>query len=62
MLESSVARMGQEGCRSAPVLRNGVLVGLLTQDNIGEYVTIQAALREKASRSAPMSRAVDYSS
>jgi CBS-domain-containing membrane protein len=62
MLERAVARLGQQGGRSAPVLRNGVLVGLLTQDNIGEYVTIQAALRAKASQSAPMNRIADYPS
>jgi Zn-dependent protease len=36
-------------CHAMPVLHDGRLVGVLTADNLGEYVMIQAALRGGAS-------------
>jgi hypothetical protein len=30
--------------RTMPVLQRGALVGLLTMENVGEYVSVQAAL------------------
>jgi len=35
-------------CRTVPVLHHGVLVGLLTMDNVGEFLMIHAA--EKKNR------------
>ncbi len=44
MLETTLARLQNCGCRTMPVLRNGQLVGLVTMDNIGEFLMIQTAL------------------
>jgi predicted transcriptional regulator len=44
MLETAFLRLQSCACRSFPVLRNGNLVGLLTTDNVGEFLMIQAAL------------------
>ncbi|MGQ0569808.1 MAG: site-2 protease family protein [Armatimonadota bacterium] len=45
MLEAVLGRLQDAGVRTLPVTRNGTLVGLLTMENIGEFLTIQAALR-----------------
>jgi len=44
MLEGALIRLEQSNCPTLPVMRNGTIVGLLTPDNIGEFVMIQAAL------------------
>ena len=48
MLEPAFARLGQEQCHTMPVLRDGRLVGLLTLENVGEWVMIQSALNGRA--------------
>ncbi len=45
MLEKAVISLRESGSRSLPVLHNGVLVGLLTMENVGEFIMIQRALR-----------------
>ena len=45
MAESALARLQESNCPSLPVLRQGLLVGILSADNLGEFVMIQAALR-----------------
>ena len=40
-----LTRLRACGCHSIPVIRNGELLGVLTMDNVGEYVMVQAALR-----------------
>ena len=40
-----LTRLRSCGCHSMPVIRNGKLLGVLTMDNVGEYVMVQAALR-----------------
>lgn len=45
MLESAFARLQACQCQTAPVTHAGKLVGLLTQDNVGEFLMIQAASR-----------------
>jgi Zn-dependent protease len=47
MLESVFARLQACDCRSLPVVRGGQLVGIVTMDNVGEFLMIQAALRDK---------------
>lgn len=42
MLEPVFARLGQEHCRTMPVLRDGRLAGLLTLENVGEYIMIES--------------------
>ncbi len=41
----ALARLQACGCKSMPVLRDGRLLGVLTMDNVGEYVMVQSALR-----------------
>jgi len=48
MLEGSLARIGNTASGTMPVTHGGVLVGLLTLDNIGEFMRIQTALKERA--------------
>jgi Zn-dependent protease/predicted transcriptional regulator len=45
MLETGFVRLQNCQCRTLPVTRNGQLVGLVTTDNLGEFMMIQAALR-----------------
>jgi Zn-dependent protease len=45
MLDTAFARLKDCNCRTLPVMHNGKLVGLMTMDNLGEYMRIQAALR-----------------
>lgn len=47
MLEALFARLEDEPCRTAPVFRGGVLVGLVTTENVGEFLMIQAATRAR---------------
>ena len=44
MLESAFAKLSDCNCHTLPVLQNGQLVGLVTMDNLGEYMRIQAAM------------------
>lgn len=45
MLETAFMRLQACQCHTAPVTHEGNLVGLLTQDNLGEFLMIQAATR-----------------
>lgn len=55
MVDSAWIRLQESDCRTLPVLRNGKLAGVLTAENVGEYVMIQAALGDSAreTRSVP---------
>lgn len=44
MLEPAFIRLQMCGCHTMPVTRGGELVGLLTTDNIGEFLMIQSAM------------------
>jgi CBS domain-containing protein len=46
MLESALARLRECNCRTLPVVHNGQLVGMLTMENVGEFLMIQSALRQ----------------
>ena len=48
MLESVFARLQECQCHTLPVTRGGALVGLVTSDNIGEFLMIQSALGTNA--------------
>jgi Zn-dependent protease/CBS domain-containing protein len=53
MLEPAFLRLQTCSCHTMPVTRHGQLVGMLTSDNIGEFLMIQSALgqaRQKDSR------------
>ncbi|MHC4749642.1 MAG: site-2 protease family protein [Planctomycetota bacterium] len=45
MLETAFAKLKDCNCHTLPVKLNDKLVGLLTMDNLGEYMRIQAALK-----------------
>jgi hypothetical protein len=45
MLETAFARMSSGECHTLPVLHGGRLVGLLTMENVGEFIAIQAAMK-----------------
>jgi Zn-dependent protease/predicted transcriptional regulator len=43
LLDTVLARRPDQECRTWPVLHRGALVGILTMDNVGEYLTFRAA-------------------
>ncbi|MEK7728476.1 MAG: site-2 protease family protein [candidate division KSB1 bacterium] len=45
MLESAFARLQTCACHTLPVVRQQQLVGLITMENLGEYLMIESALR-----------------
>ena len=49
MLENASMRMQTCGCTTMPVVHRGQLVGLVTLENLGEFLMIRAALRGKGS-------------
>ena len=49
MLEGVLASLQGRDCHTIPVLERGRLVGLVTMDNVGEFLMIQAAERKAAS-------------
>lgn len=51
--EEVLARLKSCGCHSIPVIRAGQLLGVLTMDNVGEYMMVQAALRGDKAGFAP---------
>ena len=48
MLETAFRRLQSCQCHTVPVLQRGELVGLVTMDNVGEFVAIQAAEKDFA--------------
>jgi Zn-dependent protease/CBS domain-containing protein len=54
MLESALQRLAASPTRIMPVLQDGTLVGLVTQENLGEYLMIQNALQRRRSHAAQM--------
>jgi Zn-dependent protease/CBS domain-containing protein len=45
MLETAFSKLRDCNCHTLPVTRNNRLVGLLTMDNLGEFMRIKAALK-----------------
>lgn len=52
MLETAFRRLQSCQCHTVPVLRRGVMVGLVTMENVGEFVAIQAAIDQQTPRRA----------
>ncbi len=50
-VERAFERLQRDECRTMPVLRDGALVGVLTLENVGEYVLLRRAL--DARRASP---------
>lgn len=46
MLDQAVRALQGCGCRSMPVEHNGELVGILTMENIGEFMMIHSAMKQ----------------
>ena len=44
MLETAFAKLNDCQCHTLPVVHNERIVGLMTMDNLGEYMRFQAAL------------------
>ncbi|MCG3199637.1 MAG: hypothetical protein GHCLOJNM_04161 [bacterium] len=53
MLENVFLRLQESQCHTAPAIRNGRIVGLLTLSNLGEFLVFQAALKGGPSRPLP---------
>jgi Zn-dependent protease len=53
MLETLFARLQERQCHTVPVTRNGALVGMVTSENIGEFLMIDAALKGRTATPAP---------
>lgn len=51
--EEVFARLEQGRCRSLPVVEAGRLEGLITAENVGEYLMIRSALRSREARPTP---------
>jgi Zn-dependent protease/CBS domain-containing protein len=47
MLEGVVDRLGHGKSRALPVMHNGLLVGMLTMENIAEFLMIQTAVTDR---------------
>lgn len=52
MLDTAFRRLQSCECHTLPVLHHGTLVGMLTMDNLGEFVAIRSALEAAAQASA----------
>ncbi len=47
MLQSVFLKLQECECHTIPVVQNGVVVGIVTMENIGEFLAIQGAMRER---------------
>jgi Mg/Co/Ni transporter MgtE len=47
MLEPVLGRLQGLGCHTVPITARGTLVGLVTLDNVGEFLMIQAAEQKR---------------
>jgi CBS domain-containing protein len=59
MLETALARLQKCRCHAMPVLAHGRVVGILTMDNLGEFVLIQNALSGRAAHGMLRARLLD---
>ena len=57
MLESALQRLQTSGCPTLPVLRNQNLVGLLTAENLGEFLMIKNARKGRSTTAARVIKA-----
>jgi Zn-dependent protease len=57
MLEQAVQVLQKCGCRSLPVEHNGALAGMLTLENVGEFMMIRSAMRKAQQSAGPANAA-----
>jgi Zn-dependent protease/predicted transcriptional regulator len=50
ILETAFMKLKSCNCQTFPVLRNGLLIGLLTMDNVDEFLKIQTAMGKVSKR------------
>ena len=58
MLEIALANLQACQCRTLPVLQQGRLVGMITMDNVGEFLMLQAALGRQGRSPLERGRAI----
>jgi Zn-dependent protease/CBS domain-containing protein len=61
MLETVLGRLQDRECHTIPVLEDGKLIGLVTMDNVGEFLMIQAAERGTSNAEARASHTPSHS-
>ena len=49
MVEAALRRFQENGSKTLPVTHNGQLVGLITSENITEYLMIRSAMKTASS-------------
>ncbi|MCK6539017.1 MAG: site-2 protease family protein [Anaerolineales bacterium] len=54
MLESALMRLQESGLKTLPVMHGGQLVGLITAENVTEYLMIRSALKTAGSLPRPV--------
>jgi Zn-dependent protease len=50
MLETAFLKLKSCNCQTLPVIRNGLLIGLLTMDNVDEFLKIKTAMGKVSNR------------
>ncbi|MBI3047773.1 MAG: site-2 protease family protein [Acidobacteria bacterium] len=58
MIDVVFERLQHHECHTVPVVRGGRLIGLLTMDNVGEFLSIQAALDRRQSGGRTRARVI----
>jgi Zn-dependent protease len=53
MIEVALQHMREHECHTMPVVRRGRLIGLVTMDNVGEFLGVQAALGRQLTTRRP---------
>jgi hypothetical protein len=54
MVEMALMRLQESGAKTLPVMHNGRFVGLVTSENITEFLMIRSALRTAGATSNPI--------
>jgi predicted transcriptional regulator len=55
MLETVLTRLSAAPIRTMPVMQNGAMIGLVTLENLGEYLMVQNALQRRKQAAVPAS-------
>ena len=52
MLETILARLALARCKIMPVIEDGKMIGLVSMENLGEYLMVQNALNRRQTAQA----------